>query len=127
MKHMRTAAVVMGAMLMVSAVGFASQATAPAAKTKPAPTAKAAPAPAVHATSGVVKSMTDSSLVISKSATKGPETTFVVNASTQKEGNPAVGSMVDVRYHTEGKDKVATAVTVHEAKAKTSAKAAPKK
>ena len=125
MKHVRTAAVVLGALLTVSAVGFASQATSAPAKPAAAPAAKKASTPAVHATSGVVKSVSDTSLVISKSATKGPETTFVVNASTQKEGNVAVGSMVDVRYHDEGKEKIATAVTVHEAKpAKT---AAPKK
>jgi hypothetical protein len=129
MKHVRTAAVVLGALLTVSAVGFASQATSAPAKPATAPAAPSASAakkaatPAVHATSGVVKSISDSSLVISKSATKGPETTFVVNASTQKEGNVAVGSMVDVRYHTEGKDKIASAVTVHEAKpAKTTTK-----
>jgi transcription elongation GreA/GreB family factor len=60
--------------------------------------------------------------VISKSATKGPETTFAVNASTQKEGAVAAGATVDVRYKTEGKEKVATAISVHEAKAKTAAK-----
>jgi hypothetical protein len=116
MKHMRIAAVVMGALLTVSAVGFASQATAPPAKPA-APAAKKASTPATHATSGVVKSISDTSLVIAKSATKGPETTFVVNSSTQKEGNVAVGSMVDVRYTSSGKEKVATAISVHEPKA----------
>jgi hypothetical protein len=121
MKQSRTAALVLGA-LMMAAAAFAQ--TAPA--TKPAPAAKkaAAAAPAAtHATTGVVKSIDDSKLVIAKSATKGPETTFAVNASTQKEGTIAAGTTVDVRYKTEGKEKVATAISVHEAKAKT----APKK
>jgi hypothetical protein len=121
MKQSRTAALVLGALMMASAA-FAQ--TAPA--TKPAPAAKkpaaAAPAAATHATTGVVKSIDDSKLVISKSATKGPETTFAVNASTQKEGTIAAGTTVDVRYKTEGKEKVATAISVHEAKAKTAAK-----
>ena len=121
MKQSRTAALVLGA-LMMAAAAFAQ--TAPA--TKPAPAAKkpaaAAPAAATHATTGVVKSIDDSKLVISKSATKGPETTFAVNASTQKEGTIAAGTTVDVRYKTEGKEKVATAISVHEAKAKTAAK-----
>ena len=121
MKQSRTAALVLGALMMASAA-FAQ--TAPA--TKPAPAAKkpaaSAPAAATHATSGVVKSIDDSKLVISKSATKGPETTFAVNASTQKEGTIAAGTSVDVRYKTEGKEKVATAISVHEAKAKTAAK-----
>jgi hypothetical protein len=118
MKHLRTAAIVLGALLTITAVGFASsQATGTTAKAATS-SAKKAATPATHATSGVVKSIDDSKLVITKSAGKGPETIFMVNASTQKEGAVAVGSMVDVRYHTEGKQKVATAVSVHEAKPK---------
>jgi hypothetical protein len=120
MKHSRTAALVLGVLMMASAA-FAQTS---AAKPAPAPKkpAASAPAAATHATTGVVKSIDDSKLVISKSATKGPETTFVVNSSTQKEGSIAAGATVDVRYKTEGKEKVATAVSVHEAKAKTAAK-----
>jgi uncharacterized protein (DUF2147 family) len=117
MKRARTVAMVLGVLLTASAASFAAQTpAAPAPAAKSAPAKKAPAAPATHATSGVVKSINDSSLVISKSATKGPETTFVVNSSTQKEGNVAVGSMVDVRYTSDGKTKTATAVTVHEAK-----------
>ena len=119
MKFTRTAAIVLGALITLSSAGFASPVTQSAAKgsTKKA---AVAPAPAVHATSGVVKSIDDSKLVITKSAGKGPETTFMLNASTTKDSSVAAGSKVDVRYHTEGKSKVATAVSVHEAK--TSAK-----
>lgn len=115
MKFTRTAAIVLGALIAVSSVGFA--ATANQSSTK-ASTKKvsAAPAMAVHATSGVVKSMDDNTLVITKSAGKGPETSFTLNSSTTKEGSIATGSKVDVRYHTEGKSKVATAVSVHAAK-----------
>ena len=124
MKRARTAALILGVLLTGTAVGFASQtpAPAPSAKSSGAKKESKPSAPATHATSGVVKTINDSSLVISKSATKGPETTFVVNSSTQKEGNVAVGSMVDVRYTSDGKTKTATAVTVHEAKAKTAKK-----
>jgi hypothetical protein len=117
MKFTRTAALVLGALVTVSGAGFAATASqATTAKTS-AKKAAAAPAPAVHATSGVVKSIDDSKLVITKSAGKGPETTFTVNASTTKEGAIAPGSKVDVRFHNDGKMKVATAVSVHEAKA----------
>jgi hypothetical protein len=90
-------------------------------------TAKSAPAPkpamaAVHATKGVVKSVDATSLVITKTAGKGPETSFVLNASTEKQGTIAPGSAVDVRYKTEGKSKVATAVSVQEPKSPTAAK-----
>jgi hypothetical protein len=118
MKFTRTAAIVLGALITLSGAGFASPVSQSAVKTS---TKKAAAAPApVHATSGVVKSIDDSKLVITKSAGKGPETTFMLNASTTKDSSVAAGSKVDVRYHTEGKSKVATAVSVHEAK--TSAK-----
>jgi hypothetical protein len=115
MKFTRMAALVVGALITVSAAGFAAQ--TPAAKTSTKKAAAAAPAPAVHATSGVVKSIDDSKLVITKTAGKGPETSFTVNGSTQKDGTIAAGSKVDVRYTNEGKTKVATAVSLHMAKA----------
>ena len=119
MKQSRTVAIVLGALLTVSAAAFAagSQTPATAAKSSAAKKAPAAAAaPASHAMMGVVKSIDDTKLVTTKAAGKGPETTFVLNASTQKEGAIAVGSMVDVRYTTEGKQKVATAVSLHSAK-----------
>ena len=65
-----------------------------------------------HATTGIVKSMSDSSLVISR---KGGEMTFVLDSSTAREGTVAVGSSVSVRYHEQGKTKVATAITAQQA------------
>ena len=122
MKQSRTAALVLSALMMASAAFAAQTAPAKPAAAAKKEAAKPAPAAATHATTGVVKSIDDSKLVISKSATKGPETTFAVNSSTQKEGTIAAGTTVDVRYKTEGKEKVATAISVHEAKAKTAAK-----
>ena len=105
------------ASLLVAASAFA-QTAAPAAKpARTAPAPRAAVTAAVHATKGVVKSVDSTTLVITKTAGKGPETTFVLNASTQKQGDIAVGSSVDVRYHTEGKTKVASAVSVAQAAA----------
>jgi len=102
------------ASLLLATPAFAQ--TPPAPKTsaaKAAPAAKAAATPTVHATKGVVKSVDATTLVISKVAGKGPDTTFMLNSSTQKQGTIAAGASVDVRYHKEGKDNVATAVTVH--------------
>jgi hypothetical protein len=108
------------------ALAFAqSTSSATKAATPATPAKKAAAAPAVHAMSGVVKSIDGSMLVITKVAGKGPETSFVVNSATQKQGTLAAGASVDVRYHTEGKDKIATAISVQTPKAataKTSAK-----
>ena len=88
------------------------QATPAAAKkeatktaTKPAPT---------HATSGVVKSVDDSTLVITKGGKKPEDMTFMLNANTHKEGAVAAGAPVSVRYHEDGKTHVATAVTVEQ-------------
>jgi hypothetical protein len=81
-------------------------------QTKPAPKPAPASAPAVHSTAGTVKSTDATSLVITKKTGTVKEMTFVVNADTQKKGTIATGAMVDVRYKTEGKSNIATAITV---------------
>ena len=112
------AAVLAALALAVPAAGFA-QSTPKATSTAAAPAAKKAATPVVHATKGVVKSIDGSMLVITKVAGKGPETTFVVNSTTQRQGTVSPGSSVDVRYRTEGKEKVATAIAVQEMKTST--------
>lgn len=114
MKIVHAAAIVS---LLVAAPVLAQTTSAPkpAAKTAPAP--KPAASATVHATKGVVKSVDATTLVITKMAGKGAETTFVLNPSTQKQGDISIGASVDVRYHTEGKSKVATAVSVAKAAA----------
>jgi hypothetical protein len=80
-----------------------------------------------------VKSIDGSTLVISKGGKKASDMTFTVNGSTQKDANVAVGSHVTVRYQTEGKTMVATAITEQPAashqtaSAKTTTKPATKK
>jgi hypothetical protein len=71
---------------------------------------------ASHATSGVVKSLNDTTLVISRPGKKGGDMTFVLDSSTAREGALAVGSPVSVRYHDQGKTKVATAITAQQPK-----------
>ena len=100
-----------GVLVLSPALAFAApqSQTPPPAKT---PAAKAAPAPAAHATNGVVKSVDATSLVITRPSGSVKEMTFVLNTSTQTKGTVAVGSAVEVRYKTMGKDNVASAVTV---------------
>ena len=86
-----------------------------AAKKAAAPAAKAA-AVASHTTAGTVKSASDSALVISKG---GKDQTFTLNASTEKKGALDTGSHVTVHYTMDGKNMVATSVTVQPVKAKT--------
>ena len=122
MRTNRTTAVLLGLLVAVPALGFA--ATPQGSSTKPAttksasstPTKATAPAPAVHATKGVIKSVSDTSLVISRPTAKVKEMTFMLDPTTQKKGTLAAGATVDVRYKTENKQNIATAVTVAEKK-----------
>jgi len=123
MKKMFQAAVVAAAVLAVPALSLAAQTapkaakqTAPAAKTKPASTAK----PATHSAHGVVKSMDATTLVVTPKG--GKDLTFAVDNSTTKEGSPAVGSTVTVKYHTDGSTMTATDVKAEAAKAAKSTK-----
>jgi hypothetical protein len=83
---------------------------------KAAPAAKKSAAVASHTTSGTVKSSSDTSLVITKA---GKDQTFTVNPTTEKTGTIENGSHVTVHYTMDGKNMVATAVSVAPAKAKT--------
>lgn len=113
MRHTITAFILFGA-LAASPSAFA----APARQPNGAQTAKSASTrqTASHAVRGVVKSVDDSSLVITRSGRKTGNLAFVLNPSTSHQGTIAVGSTVSVRYRTEGKTLVATAVTTHAAK-----------
>src|SRR3954453_23683155 len=105
---LKAAAVV--AVIAVPMAGFAQ--TAPkSAKSAASSTKKSM---AAHSTSGVVKSSSDSSLVITKG---GKDQTFVVNSSTQKQGTIDTGAHVSVHYTMDGKNMVATAIAVQPAKA----------
>jgi len=106
-------ALLVGALAAVPAAGFA----APAAKAQTTAAKRPAKAAAArHATTGVVKSIDATTLVITRPGKKGREMTFVLNPSTQREGTVAVGSTVSVRYQEEGKTHVASALMVRPAK-----------
>jgi len=123
MKKMLQAAVVAAAVLAVPAMSLAAQ-----TKTAGAPPAKSTThkteSTATHSAKGVVKSMDATSLVVTE---KGKDVSYVLDASTKKEGDPAVGSTVTVMYKTEGTQHVATDVKAAAAKpAHTSTKPAKK-
>ena len=78
----------------------------------PAPAAKTPKtAKSDHATTGTVKSLSDTSLVLTKSGKKHHEMTFQLDPSVHKDGAVAVGSHVSIRYRDDGKKHVATAIT----------------
>jgi hypothetical protein len=118
MKKMFQAVVVAAAVLAVPGLSLAAQ-TTPAAK--PAKATKTA-APATKTAHGVVKSMDATSLVVTPKG--GKDLTFALDNSTQKEGNPAVGSTVTVKYKAEGTTMTATDVKAEAPKAAKPAKAA---
>jgi hypothetical protein len=106
-------AVLVGALAAVPAAGFA----APAANAQTTAAKRPAKATAArHATTGVVKSIDEKTLVITRPGKKGREMTFALNSSTQREGTVTVGSTVSVRYQEEGKTHVASALMVRPAK-----------
>jgi len=105
---------VVGVLTAMPLIGFAQTSTKVQAKATAKTTAKSTVA-ATHATTGIVKSMDDTSLVITRPGKKGEEM-FVLNPSTQKDGTVAVGSSVSVRYRTEGKNHVATAIMAQQTK-----------
>ena len=123
-KMMKAAALVV-ALSAAPAIAFAAKQTTPA----PASSAKhpaSKPAVANKSTTGVVKSIDATSLVISHQGRKGAEETFTLDPSTQNEGNIQVGTTVSVHYKTEGKSKMATAVMAQQPKAQAAHKAAKK-
>ena len=114
--------VLAAAVMAVPIVGFATTPQAPPAPAKKEASKTSTKAAPTHATRGVVKSVDDSMLVVTKSGKKAEDMTFSLNANTHKEGAIAVGAPVSVRYHEDGKTHVATAVSVEQAKTHTSAK-----
>ena len=80
-----------------------------------APAAAAKTAKSDHATTGTVKSISDTSLVLTTSGKKHHEMTFQLDSSVHKEGAIAVGSHVSIRYREDGNKHVATAITANKA------------
>jgi hypothetical protein len=93
--------------LFAGAMAWASQ-TKPAAK-HPAKTKK----PAIHHVVGEIVSVSGTSLVVSHGRGKmKKESTFALTSETTKKGEPAEGERARVSYRMEGKEMMATHVTV---------------
>lgn len=113
--------VVVAASLIVPLAAFAAstQATRSQSTSKPAAATKVA---GTHTTTGIVKSIDDNTLVITRSSKQKGDMTFTLEPSTHREGTVAAGSQVSVRYRRDGSSYVATAVNVHQSKAHASKK-----
>ncbi len=75
------------------------------------------PAMPTHAIRGIVKSMSETALVIAPSRRNTNEMTFVLGPSTHREGQMTVGATVSVRYRIRNQILLATAVSTHPEKA----------
>ena len=112
MRNAIAAIVVGGALTLVPAIGVAApqgQQAMPVAKSSQTK-------PASHATSGVVKSITAMTLVITRSGKKSGDMTFGLNASTHRDGAIEVGAPVSVRYRDDSDTHIATAITLQHPK-----------
>ena len=96
---------------------------APTQDLAPKPAPRAAPAPAgkpaaprevaTHATKGVVKSVSATAMTITRvTGGRRVDSAFQLTPSTQRVGAIAAGVTVEIRYRTEGKQRIATAVSV---------------
>jgi hypothetical protein len=65
----------------------------------------------VHATRGVVKAISATTLVVSRFRNRG-DIAFTLSPALHLEGTLEVGATISVRYRDEGNDHVATAISV---------------
>jgi hypothetical protein len=105
---------------IVPATVFAAPPTK--APVKPATHQAAKSTAADHATMGTVKSVNASALTITRSGKDAGDMSFVLNASTKRDGKIEVGAPVSVRYREDGATHVATAITAQHSKPQTSSK-----
>ena len=65
----------------------------------------------VHATRGVVKAISGTTLIVSRPRNRG-DIAFKLSPAVHLEGTLEVGATISVRYRDEGNDHVATAISV---------------
>ena len=124
MKKYIITALVVGAL---SAIPVAGSAATPTAAQTAAAKSPSMPVAATHSTRGVVKSLDDKTLVITRTGGNHAEMRFALNTSTHREGTVAAGAAVSVRYRQEGKTNVATAIQVEPVKQSTAHATKPKR
>ena len=111
-RHTKFLSLIAGAALALAGTGFAAQSKAPAPS---APAAKHATKKAAKAmtsvTQGKIKTINDTQLVVERKMKKGSkDMTFVLNSSTQKQGDLKPGGRVTVHYRKDNNQEIATLV-----------------
>ena len=115
MRYAIAAIVVTGTLTITPLAGFAATPARQASQAQPAAKPSRTDAPS-HVTTGVVKSINATTLVMTRSGKGNGEMTFEVNTFTRRDGTIEVGAPVSVRYREEGKNHIATALTVQHTK-----------
>jgi hypothetical protein len=118
-------AVVVGAVAVVPRLGHGATPASQARPVTTAATVKGEAKDTSHATTGIVKAVSASTLVITRSAKPGNEMRFEVSPFAHREGTVAIGSPVSVRYREDGATHVATAITVQQAKPQAASRTQP--
>jgi hypothetical protein len=113
----------MMALALLGALSTAAYAQAPP-KTKAKTTATKA---ASHSVSGTIKAVDANTLTVTRSGKDKGDLQVMLNSSTKKDGNMAVGSKVSVRYNEENGQNIATAVKASAAPAAKPASSGKKK
>ena len=85
------------------------------AGTPAAAPAAAGKSKAEHATTGTIKSLSETTLVLTTSSKKHHEMTFQLDPAVHKEGAISTGSHVSIRYRNDGDKHIAPAITAHKA------------
>ena len=106
MRIRRFAAMVIGALMPVPALAL-TQPVQPGAST----TVTSQSPEAVHATRGVVKTISATTLVVTRPRHRG-DILFKLAPAPHIEGTIVVGATVSVRYRDEGEEHIATAIAV---------------
>lgn len=115
MRNTFTALILTGGLVLSPFAAFGAPAAAQAqsaAKDAKGAAKGAKAAKSEHVTTGTVKSVDATTMVVTRSGKKHTEMTFDLPPSVHREGTVAVGAHVSIRYHEEGNKHVATAITV---------------
>ena len=82
-----------------------------ASSARPAPAAGTRTAIATHSSKGGIQSVSTTAIVITRRvAGKRVETTYALTPATERAGVVSAGRVVEIRYRTEGRQRIATTV-----------------
>lgn len=117
MRKMSTASIATGALLILPALSLAATAGVTVQPTRANSSYATTTKVPTHATTGVVRSIDATTLVIEHSPQHEGNMSLALNPSTEGLGDVKVGSTVVVRYRMEAHQRIATAVMAEHGKA----------